>query len=301
MAQFIQLIILGLLVGSLYALIGIGLVLIYRSSGVLNFAQGYLVMIGAMFVWSFAGWLAMPIVPSILLGLGGAWLLGMLIERLAVRPLLGQPILSTIVMTLALSLVLMGIATVSWGPLGLSYPSKIFPEEMWHLGAVWVPQLQFWTLVVTGAILGGLLFYCARSKSGLAMQAIADDTQCSRTLGVKATSVLSLSWALSAIVAAMGGYFIGNMIGLEVLSMPMFGFKAIAAMIVGGMESLTGVLCGGLLIGIAEYMACGYLDPWLAAVGWGGGIRDVFPFVVLVMVLLVKPYGFFGWKRIERV
>lgn len=301
MGEFLQLLLLGLMVGAIYALIGMGLVLIYRSSGVLNFAQGHMVMVGSMFVWSFAVWLGLPIVLSVILGVAVAALLGMAIERFAVRPLLGQPILSSILMTLGLSLILVGGATLIWGPLGVAYPSSVLPEGMWHWGDWGVPQLQFSSLLIVLAVLTILLVYLSRSKSGLAMQAIADDTQCARTLGVKATSILSLSWALAAMVAAIGGYLIGNMIGLEILSMPSFGFKAIAVVMIGGMESLVGALCGGLLVGVCEYMASGYLDPLLPAIGLTGGLKDVFPFVILVLVLLIRPYGFFGWKNIERV
>ena len=301
MVYFIQLLILGVLTGFVYAVVALGLVVIYRSSGVLNFAQGSLVMIGAMFVWSFAEWLGLPMVLSIVLGLAGACLLGMIIERFTVRPLVGQPILSTIIMTLGLSFLLVGGAGAVWGVMARGYPSNVFPTGVWHLGGVSIPQLHIYSLLVTMGIYAGLMFYLVRSKSGLAMQAIADDTQCARTLGVKATSILSLTWALSAMVAAMGGYLIGNMIGLEVYSLPLLGLKAIAVMIIGGMESLTGVLLGGLLVGIAEYIASGYLDPLVASAGWGGGLKDIFPFLILFIALLVKPYGFFGWKRIERV
>ena len=301
MAYFIQLLTVGIAVGFVYALLAAGLVLIYRSSGVLNFAQGYLVMVGALFIWSFATWLHLPMVLSIVLGLAGAWLLGMIIERLTVRPLVGQPILSTIMMTLGLGIVLVGISTLVWGQFGVTYPSKLLPDGIWHLGSITVSQLHVYSFLIVGAICAGLIFYGRSSKSGLAMQAVADDTQCARTLGVKATSILSLIWALSAIVAATGGYIIGNMVSVQVSTMPLFGFKAIAVMMIGGMESLTGVLCGGLLVGIAEYIASGYLDPLVVAAGWGGGLKDVFPFLILLIALLVRPYGFFGWKRIERV
>ena len=301
MAQFVNLLILGVLAGAIYALIATGLVVIYRASGVLNFAQGYLLLVGAGAVWSFAAWLHLPGWLSIILGLACAWFLGMMIERFTVRPLLGQPVLSTIVMTLGLSIILLGISGWIWGTLGRGYTFKLFPTGMWYLGDINVPQLATCSLVVTVAVLIGLQLYLGRSKSGLAMQGVADDTQCARSLGVKATSILSLTWALAATVAALSGYLFGNIGGIEVMTMPMIGFKAIAAMLIGGMESLTGAILGGLLIGICEYMTSGYLDPWLASVGWGGAMKEVSPFIILVIALLVRPYGFFGWKRIERV
>ncbi len=297
MEQFFQLTLLGLLVGMIYALIAMGLVLIFRCSGVLNFAQGYFALVGAMLVWAFASQLGLPVWAVFILSLGGAALLGLVVERLTIRPLIGQPVFAIIAMTLGLGVVLEAIVTFVWGSEGRGYPENILlPTGTVHLGGIGLPQLQIYALVIAAAVFGGLMIYLTRSKSGLAMQAIADDTEAAESLGISVRSILSIAWVLSAVVAMVGGYLLGSIIGVEIAGLPQFGLKAIAVMLIGGLESLTGCLIAGPFVGFCEYMASGYLDPLV-----GGGLKDVFPYVILIIVLVIRPYGFLGWKRIERV
>lgn len=296
MAEFIQLLFLGVLVGLIYALVALGMVLIFRASGVLNFAQGQFVMLGAMIIWALMAQLQLPVWAVFPLAIACMWGLAWVVERLTIHPLVGQPVLAIIIMTLGLAVILESVAALIWGTEGRGYPVKLLPTGTMHFGAIGLPELQVYSLVAVGVIFGALLFYLTRSRQGLAMQAIADDQQAAQAVGVSVRGILSLSWVIAGLVGMVGGYFLGNMIGIEIAAMPQFGLKAIAVMLFGGLQSIPGVMIAGPIIGICEYLTSGYLDPIV-----GGGLKDVFPFVILVLVLVFRPQGLFGWKIIERV
>ena len=195
MSQLAQLLMLGVSIGVIYGLVAMGLVLIYRASGVLNFAQGQMIVFGAMITWAFMAQIGLSWWLSIILALACAWVLGMLIERLTIRPMLGQPVLSVIVMTLGLGVVLEALIVLIWGAKGRGYPSTPFPSEAIYIGGINLPPVQLYSIVIALVILWGLVYYLSRSREGLAMQALADDTQCARSLGVKASSILSSTWS----------------------------------------------------------------------------------------------------------
>jgi branched-chain amino acid transport system permease protein len=292
MGEFVQWALLGLVVGSLYSLIGLGIVLIFRCSGVINFAQGELLVGGALVIWYFASSVGLPLWASLILGLGGAVLIGFLIEKLFIHPLMGQSLLSIMTMTLALGLFLVAGFSMIWGSEGRGYPTSYLPQGTFWLGDIQLPQVQLSILLITLVIGGSLYFYLRSSKTGLGMQAVADDSEAAQCVGVRATSVLSLSWILGTVVAAVGGYFLGDLIGIEIPNMPIYGIKAMAIACIGGFQSLGGVMIAGPIIGIVEYLSGGYI---------AAGFRDGAFAIALLVFLGIRPAGLFGWKKIERI
>jgi branched-chain amino acid transport system permease protein len=199
-------------------------------------------------------------------------------------------------MTLGLSLVLTSLYCLIWSTYAKKYAVTYLPTGIFYIGNIRLPQTQVYSLLVIVAIFASLYLYARRSKQGLAMQAMADDVQASRSLGIRATRILPLAWILSAVVAMAGGYLLGNLISIDPSSLPTYGINAIAVMFLGGMQSIEGAMIAGPIVGILEFLCALYIDPLI-----GGGFRGVFPYLLLIIILLVRPQGLFGWKTIERI
>lgn len=295
MAEFLNYVIVGLANGFIYSLIALGFVLIYKCSGILNFAQGAIAILGAYFFYLFATQLGLPIVVAILLTLVFGALLGVIVQRFMLNRLIGQPIFSIIVLTLALSELLRGIMYVSWGSDLLSAP-PLFPAGsilIANIAALSYSHIAF--LVITLVLITGFAVFYNRTKVGLAMKCTADDTVVATSLGIRVPAILTIAWIVACCTAVVAGILLTNVMGIS-YNVAQIGFKAIAVALVGGLESLPGVLIIGPLLGIIEFLAAGYLDPIVA-----GGMRDLAPFVILLLVLIIRPNGIFGWERIERV
>ena len=294
MTQFLNLAVQGLLVGGIYSLFALGFVLIYKSSRVLNFAQGEFLLLGAFVVWSLTVQLGAPLPLAILLSFGVALALGLGVERLMLRPLIGQPILGVIMATLGLAFILRGLWAIIWGAWVRAYP-PLFPLKPLNLGGVLVGLEYLWGFVASMAFLGLFALFFKYSRRGLAMRVTADDQDAARSMGVVVKRVFAMAWVIAAMVAMMGGFFLGTIQGLN-FSLAGVGLKAFPVVILGGMESIVGLAIAGPIIGMAESLAGGYLDGLV-----GGGIKEVLPFVIMVIILIIRPYGLFGWKEIERV
>ncbi len=294
MEFFVQLVVVGLVIGSVYALIALGFVLIYKSSGVINFAQGELLMIGAyVCLWLTAGQ-NVPFVAALLVTLAIVAALGFIIERLLLRPMIGEPVLSVIMLTIGLSILFRGIAIILWGADTHVFP-QIFPTEPINFGFIEISQIYLWSLALSFVFLVAFTLFFKFTNIGVAMRAVADDQTAALSMGVSVKRVFAVAWAIAAIVAAVGGIMLGNINGVN-QSLSHFGLKVFPVVILGGLDSIPGAILGGFIIGLLESLSSGYLDPIL-----GGGVREVAPFVILVIVLMIKPYGLFGLKRIERV
>jgi branched-chain amino acid transport system permease protein len=296
MSYFFQLVVTGLSLGMMYALIAIGFVIIFKCSQAFNIASGQIVMIGGYLGYTFLIPFALPVWAAIIASIAVAIVLGLAVERLALRPLLGRPALSIVMMTIALAGVLDGVAIMGWGGEYLTY-HKSLPELTLNLGSVSVPPSSLLGLIVSVIIVAILMFVFRFTKIGLAMRATAEDEQVTRSLGIKATTVYALVWVIACVVGVVGGILLGGVSGV---SPPLseIGLKALAVVILGGLDSIGGAIVGGVMLGILENLAAGYLDPLMPS---GGGLANVFPFVVMLAVLIVKPHGLFGLKRIERV
>ena len=294
MTEFLGYLISGIMIGSIYSLIALGFVLIYKASGVLNLAQGELVIIGAYFALTFLGAPGLPWAVGIVLTFLSVILMAFLIERFALRPMVGQPILALILMTLGLSMLLRGLMSAFWGDQTRLSP-LVFPEVAIRLGGVTISHQYLWAFIICLTFLIIFSFFFKFTKIGLAMRAVADDQQASQSLGIPIYRIFRNSWIISGIVSAVGGILLTSITGIH-YSLTVMGMKSVSVVIIGGLDSIAGSVIAGPLVGAIEYMAAGYIDPLV-----GGGFRDVAAYIVLIIVLIVRPYGFFGWKRIDRV
>jgi branched-chain amino acid transport system permease protein len=291
---FLQLIASGITVGGIYALIALGFVLIYKATSIINFATGEFMMLGAYFCLTLLIHPQFPFLLSFFLTLGFAVLLGILAERLVLRPLIGEPIISVIMVTIGLASILKGLVQVIWGPEEKGFPS-VFPQILLKMGPVVISPNYLWGFLI--AILCVVIFaaFFKYSRSGVAMRATACDQQVALSMGISVKKILALFWSLGAMAAAIGGMVIGSIAGIN-LQLGLIGLKIIPVVILGGLDSIGGAILGGFIMGVLENLAGGYLGPV-----FGGAIKEVAPFVVLVLILMVRPYGLFGKVEIERV
>jgi branched-chain amino acid transport system permease protein len=292
---FLQLMVTGFAQGMVYALIAIGFVVILKCSEVFNIAQGHFVLIGGYLGYTFLVPLSLPIWAALLLAIVVAVIMGLLIERLMLRPLIGQPVLAVIMMTIALSTVLSGLATLFWGAEYKAYHG-LLPTITMTVGSISIPSESLIGLIVSIICVTLLMILFRYTKIGLAMRATAEDLQVVQSMGIKATTVYAVSWVIASVVGVIGGILLGGVSGAN-MELANIGLKAFAVVLLGGVNSVGGAIFAGIILGILENVAAGYLDPLLP----GGGLAQVFPFFVMIIVLVFRPYGLFGLTRIERV
>jgi branched-chain amino acid transport system permease protein len=295
MTFFLQLAVTGMALGMVYALIAIGFVIILKCSNAFNIAQGHFVMIGGYLGYTFLVTFGLPIWATLILAVVTATLMGLLIERLALRPLVGQPELAVIMMTIALATVLEGLATLIWGGEYKTYHG-LLPTLTLKVGQISVPPESLIGLLVSLVAVTLLLLLFRYTKIGLAMRATAEDLQVVQSFGIKATTVYAVSWVISSIVGVVGGILLGGVSGV-MIPLAEIGLKAFAVVLLGGVNSIGGAIVGGIILGVSENVAAGYLDPLLP----GGGLAQIFPFILMLIVLIFKPHGLFGLVRIERI
>ncbi len=291
---FLDLIINGLLVGLMYALVALGFVLIYKATSAINFAQGDLVMFAGYAAAFLMVDLGVPLLVMLVIVAVGMVLLGFLQERLILRPLVGQPIVSVIMVTIGLAFVLQGLVTILWGAntRELSLPVS---DDPIILGPVFISPINLVAGLMAIAFLVAFGLFFTRSRLGLAMRAVADDQQAAMVVGIKVPSVFALSWGIAGLAATAGGVIWGNQIGVDTF-LNLIGLKVFPVVILGGLDSIGGAILGGLILGIVESLAAGYFDPLV-----GGGTKDFVPYVLMILVLFIRPYGMFGHETIERV
>jgi len=295
MTCFLQLVVTGLAQGMVYALIAIGFVIILKCSGVFNIAQGHFVLMGGYLGYTFLVPLGLPIWAALLLAIATAAVMGLAIERLMLRPLVGQPVLAVVMMTIALSTVLGGLATLIWGAEYKTYHG-LLPTLNLTVGAVSIPSESLIGLIVSVVCVALLMLLFRYTRIGLAMRATAEDLQVVQSVGVKVTTVYAVSWIIASVVGVIGGILLGGVSGVN-MDLANIGLKAFAVVLLGGVDSIGGSILAGVILGMLENVAAGYLDPLLP----GGGLAQVFPFFIMIVVLIFRPYGLFGLARIERV
>jgi branched-chain amino acid transport system permease protein len=291
----LQLVVTGFSLGMIYALVAIGFVIILKCSNAFNIAQGHFVLIGGYLGYTFLVPFHLPIWAALILAIAVAALMGLVIERLALRPLVGQPELAIVMMTIALSTVLEGLVTLIWGGEYKTYHG-VMPTFTLAVGGISIPPESLIGLVVSLVAVGLLMFVFRYTKIGLAMRATADDLKVVQSLGIRATTVYAVSWVIASVVGVIGGILLGGISGV-MIPLAEVGLKAFAVVLLGGINSLGGAIVAGIILGVAENVAAGYLDPLVP----GGGFAQIFPFVVMVVVLIFRPYGLFGTARIERI
>jgi branched-chain amino acid transport system permease protein len=291
---FLQILVGGFVIGGIYALVALGFVLIYKSSDAINFAQGEFLLVGAYVCLTLIATYKIPIIPAIILTIAFSAALGFVIERLVLRPFIGEPVISMIMATIGLSSLMAGITHMIWGTDLRVFP-PLFGTEPVRMGAVTISPVYLWSLAIVAILLIVLSLFFKYSKMGIAMRATADDQQAAQSMGISVKAVFAVTWAIAAAVAAVGGVLLGNINGVN-SSMALIGLKVLPVALLGGLDSIPGAIVAGFIIGVIENLAGGYIDPLV-----GGGVKEVVPFVILVLVLMIKPYGLFGKKEIERV
>jgi branched-chain amino acid transport system permease protein len=295
MTFLLQLVVTGLAQGMIYALIAIGFVIILKCSEVFNIAQGHFVLIGGYLAYTFLVPWHLPMWAALGLAIVAATFMGLAIERLTLRPLLGEPVLAVVMVTIALSTVLGGLATLLWGAEYKAYHGEL-PTIHLKIGAISIPSESLIGLIVSVICVALLMFLFRNTKIGLAMRATAEDLHVVQSLGIKATTVYAVSWVIACVVGVIGGILLGGVSGAN-MELSNIGLKAFAVVLLGGVNSVGGAIVAGIILGMLENVAAGYLDPLLP----GGGLAQVFPFIVMIIVLVFRPYGLFGLARIERI
>jgi branched-chain amino acid transport system permease protein len=295
MEFFLQLVLNGLVIGSIYALVALGFVVIYKSTSILNFAQGEFLTLGAYMCLAIFATHKVPFLAAFALTLVFSALLGVLMERVLLRPMIGEPIISVIMLTLGLSSILKAIVLAIWGIDMHPYP-EIFPTKPVRIGPLPISQGYLYSVASVAVLLLLFSLFFKYSRAGIAMRATAFSQQVALSMGISVKRIFALSWSIAAVVSAVGGVLLGGIRGGVDMALAFFGLKVIPVVILGGLDSVLGAIVGGLVMGILENLAGGYLDPV-----FGGGVKEVAPFIALVAILTVKPYGLFGKVKIERV
>jgi branched-chain amino acid transport system permease protein len=293
MEKLIQLTLTGVANGAIFALVALGFVLIFKSSDVINFAQGQLLMIGAyltyMTVEQFGLFWPIGVVIAVIL----AALVGVLIETLVLRPLIGEPAISVIMVTIGLSSLLESFIGAIWGVQPLPAPQFLPNDTIRILGAS-IGLDKIWAIALSLILFGLLTLFFRQSSEGVAMRAVADDQQAALSMGISVKRVWAIAWAIAAVTAAVGGILLMSIFGGVSGSIGRVGLLVFPVVILGGLDSIPGAIIGGLIIGLLQAYAGGYLPPDL-------GMGEVAPFIALLVILLIRPYGLFGQKIIERV
>ena len=284
----------GASIGLMYSLIALGFVLVYKATDAINFAQGEFVMMAGL-------------IAAAVLALGEAWLIGAIVatlavmigfsfglERVVLRPLLGRPVVAVIMATIGLAAMWRGLTPIVFGSgtRGVFLP---IGDEPIVIGPASLPPIQ--VLGASVAVLFFLAFnwFFKKSRMGVAMRAVADNQQVAQAMGINVERYFALAWAMAGVVSALGGIIWGSMLGVDI-QLALVGLKVFPVVILGGLDSIGGALVGGLIVGIVESLAAGYLDPYV-----GGGTKDFAPYVLMILVLMFRPYGIFGRRQIERV
>lgn len=295
MEYYLQLIINGLVVGSIYSLVALGFVIIFKATKVVNFAQGEMVMVGAYICFALTVQLHLPFLVSFLITLVFSLVLAMLIERLILRPLIGEPIISVIMVTIGLSSVLKSLVQLFWGTQIRVYP-KILPEDPLFILGLPVAPVYIAALALSVLLFIVFSLFFKYSRMGIAMRATAFDQQAAQSMGIGIKRIFALSWCIAAVVSSIGGIILGNINGINT-QLGTLGLKVFPAVILGGLDSLLGAALGGVIIGILENVCDGMAKEIFGL----GGFKEVAAFVVLVVILMIRPHGLFGTEEIERV
>ncbi|MCP4681751.1 MAG: branched-chain amino acid ABC transporter permease [Desulfobacterales bacterium] len=284
----------GILVGGIYALVALGWVLIYKCSGVLNLAMGELTLIGAYVTITFYHW-GVPFYLAVIFTLVVGIALGFLTERVFLDKLIGEPILAIIMVTVGLSFFFKGMIGYLWGSDTRVFEPAIFDIKPIAIGLLRISPVYLWSFILAIVLLIVFVCFFKYTRWGLSMQATADDETAALSLGVSARFVYAAAWAIAFMSAGVGGALLGNINGINI-SVGHLGLLVLPAVVLGGLNSVPGAIVGGMIIGVLQNFSGAYLDQFFP-----GGVKEIMPFAFMTVFLLFKPYGLWGWERIERV
>jgi branched-chain amino acid transport system permease protein len=287
-----QLIVSGLAVGSLYALAALGFVVIYKATDIMNFAHGEAMMVGAFVCYMLVG-LNIPFLWAVFISAVFAMVLGLITERLVLRPMIGEAQFAVVMVTIGLSIFLRSVSGIIFGHDNKVFPSPFSQVAINFKGLV-LSHTHLWAMLVSGCMMILFFLFFKYSRSGLAMRGVANDQDTAMLMGISVKRIFALSWGLSFAIGAVAGIFLANVMVLNI-GLSLVAIKAFPAVVLGGLESIPGAIIGGLVIGVLEALVGGYLDQTLP------GVKDLTAFIVLFLVLMIRPYGLFGKKEIERV
>lgn len=282
--------IVGILAGGVLALIALGFVLVYKGTRVVNFAMGEFMMVGAYLFWTANVFLGLAWWLALVLALAGIALLGVVVERFVLRPLAGQPVISIVMATIGLGAILHGVAEAIWGGANLALP-QLLPRTPVVLGEILVPGQALWSFALAVALIAAFTAYFHYSKGGIAMRAAASDPVTAYAMGIDVRKTQRLTWIFAGITGAVAGVIVASMTSLS----PTLGTVALgvlAVIILGGLDSIAGAIVAGLIVGWLESITVAF---------FGGQARDVVPYLVVLVILIVRPYGLFGTRDIERL
>jgi branched-chain amino acid transport system permease protein len=284
----------GIMIGGIYALVALGWVLIYKCSGVLNLAMGEMTLIGAYVSLSFYS-MGVPFLLSLLISLIIGFALGIITERIFLDRLIGEPVLTVIMVTVGLSFFFKGTVEFIWGTDTRVFDPPVFTIEPIRLGPILIGQAYLWSFVAAIILLIIFVTFFKYTRWGLAMQATADDEMAALSVGVSARFVYATAWAIAFMAAGVGGTLLGNINGLNI-SVSYLGLLVLPAVVLGGLNSVPGAIVGGILIGVLQNLCGTYLDRYFP-----GAVKEIAPFAFMAIFLLFRPHGLWGWERIERV
>ena len=284
----------GVMIGLMYGLIALGFVLIYKATDAINFAQGEFVMFAGFIVAAAANLAGLSFWLSAALAIAGMVALGFGLERVVLRPLIGRPVIAVVMATIGLAAVLRGGAVLAFGA-GTQAVVMPVGDTPLALGPVNLARVQLVGAAVSIVFLAGFTWFFLKSRMGIAMRAVADNQQVAMAMGINVERYFAFAWALAGVVSALGGIVWGAMLGVD-NQLALVGLKVFPVVILGGLDSMLGAVIGGLIVGLVENVAAGYLDPYV-----GGGTKDFAPYVLMIAALMLRPEGMFGRRRIERV
>ncbi len=297
MSYFFQIVVSGVVVGSIYALAALGLVLVYKSSRVANFAHGQIIAAGAFITFFLTVRVGVPIFFSFIASMVITFFLAMSVEKIFLRRLIGEPIISVIMVTIGLASIIDGLIYLTpFGTENFSFP-PFLPETTLTLGGVSISWTQLVGVIITFVLIGAFSWFFKKSTIGISMRAVSDDQFGSMSVGISVPKVFGLAWAMAGLSAAAAGCIIGNITGLNFDTLHAFGIVVFPVVILGGLDSILGAVVAGIIMGLIQQFASGYLDGNFGLNGTG----DVMPYIVLLIILLFKPHGLFGIHEIERV
>lgn len=289
----------GLSTGMIYALLALGFVLIFKSTGILNFAQGEFAMVGAFLCFTLAGMLHLPYTGAFILSLVLGAAFGAAIEVVFFRRMVGEHMFSSVMVTVGLAGVITSLAGLIWGHDVYSLGSP-FTDKTLMVGGMVIPQGSIYTIVASLVLFAAFMVFFGRSLLGVAMRGTAEDPDTAGLMGINVKRIHMVAWAIGALAAAVAGIFLAEQSFVRI-SMSHTGIKAMSAAILGGMDSIKGAIIGGAIVGLVEGFAANYLSGLEAGGFLFGDVKEVAAFAIMIIVLMIRPHGIFGEEKVERV
>lgn len=294
MIEFLQWVLSGILLGGLYACVASGFIVIYRSTRVFNFAQGEMLMFGGFFVYTAAEIFSLPWWLAVLIAIAASALLGLIIERFSIRPLVGQSLFSMVMVTIALTLILRSLSMLIWGAMPLRFPA-LFGRTAVQIWPFKLTSSLFYGFIIVLCMIIALWWLFGYTRKGLTLSAVAEGHDVAKSLGINVKQSMSIAWAIGGMISVVAAisWLSGRSINYLVADI---GLRAVPCALLAGLESIPGALLAGLIVGVSESLSIGYLDTYTS-----GGMSLITPFIIMVIVLWIRPQGIFGWKIIERL